>query len=979
MPGKPPGQWSAIRVFTILPGTLAIDRKPIDHAVQDLSALSRPRLAPPDGDWAALRKRLEADPFTAPIMEKILSSAKQFITQDWWKNFPKNDTADGSTDKAERAKLGIKFREIGRNLAIVALAHKFTGDERFRPVYDYALRAANFSPGGETSPEYHGSTAKWGTQWIPHLAYIYDLGWNDYSPEQRAQFREGLAWRIDAVFNKANSWRNADGRILTVGIGAFAQSHPYENSQIAMPGVLLLSGEHPVADALTPVMLNYLLGVGSGHGPEGAWNEAGAYVFFKSKMMLDAALVANKLLPGLRIAEYPWFTDVGNFVIQLAPPGMKRQGFGEYTADMNSPERRNNLAYLLQRVTALSGSPAARKTLDGLAGAGFGISAYDSIVPLVAGYASTAPHPKFSASDATLPAAKIYTEPGWFFVSNKSPSDWDQAGAANRLVTIARPRGGYSHSYSHDGAFVWQALGTTLSAGGGIATYGDAYSRNSFSHNGILVNGRGASFRNLYSENPISSRPLFWSHDEATGTTRWAGDMTGGFLVSPEDEVKMSNAPYLKGVSADRGVPGLQRWIRSYALINGRDAVIVDDLAMRSDAEPARFTWLFHVPKITPVEHDDPSGLRASYTIDNAVATVRQFSSTPVDVKHLRGWDTLKNPITGTDYKASVEKAFKRYDKPVGLEDISGEVIAATTEPVRETRFITVLTARPKDAENPADVKIIPDSVIITRDGKADRVTIDGPESPDVVNIPVKELRHFAEETDPYHLPPSGTVEKLDLPTAESTEVEWLRRDNFSDAAWVNRWWVESETALVRSIPGHGLEIRNDPRDPEKTGGTTIWMRADAPDRLVVRLRASNDPEEKNNACNLNMILRARQSGEVPLAFGTRTGDYPELHKESNYIVTFTGGYKPGWSRIRRDPGFEKVAESDIRSEPGKTYEVVYFLDGGRLRTWINGKLIHDWADPQPLPNGKLGFRTWHSNVQVHSIEIGRISKGKSL
>jgi len=81
-PDAAPEQWSAIRTFTITPGTLSIDRTPIARAAADLAALPRPRLAPPDNDWAALRKRLEADYFTAPIIKHLLSSAEGILTKD---------------------------------------------------------------------------------------------------------------------------------------------------------------------------------------------------------------------------------------------------------------------------------------------------------------------------------------------------------------------------------------------------------------------------------------------------------------------------------------------------------------------------------------------------------------------------------------------------------------------------------------------------------------------------------------------------------------------------------------------------------------------------------------------------------------------------------------------------------------------------------------------------------------------------------
>jgi len=855
---------------------------------------------------------------------------------------------------------------------VAALAHKFTGDARFNPVYDLALRAAKFPQGGETSPEFHGATQKWGTQWIPQLAILYDLGWQEYTPEQRAQFREGLRWRLDAVFNRGLSWRDSSGNPLVSGLAGSSASHPEENAHLATMGVLLMAGEMPLADELTPVVLNYLLGVGSVYGPEGGWNEAGAYVIYKAKMAFDAALIANKLLPGLRIAEYPWFHDLGDFVIQLTPPGMRRQGFGHYTADMSGPDRLGSLAYFLQRVVALDGSPSARQSLKGLAGTGFDTAVYDRVAPLVAGYASNAPHPAYSAAGATLPAAQIWEEPGWIFAANESPSDWNHAKDAVRLISLARPRGGYSQSYSHDGAFVWQAFGTTLSAGGGIVSNKDPYSESGFSHNGILIDGHGASFRNLLSENPVSARPLFWKHDPATGLTQWAADTTGAFLVSPEGEVKNSNAPHLKDLPVDRGALGLQRWIRHYALVNGRDAIIVDDLAMRADVPPARFTWLHHVPHVVPVEHDNASNLRARYTIDGVEATVRQSTSVPVEVKHLRGFDTLINPITGTDYGPSSKKVSKQAGHELTPADISGEVITATTEPVREARFITVLTARPQSEEPPAQVAFTPDGLTITRGEKTTRVALDAPEGSSEVNIPIIALRQFAETTDPYRLPPTGTMEKLALPSAESTDVEWLRRDDFSDAAWVNRWWVETENALVRTLPGQGLLIRN---SSEKSSGTTLWLRAEAPEHLAIRLHIIPEPKGQEKAPHWGIILRARQANGEALALGTRTGDDASLSKESNYRVTLSNSI----SRILRNPGAVQEAELEVPQALGKSQELVTTFEDGRLRSWMDGRLVLDWTDPKPHPNGKLGLHISDGNFLIKRVEIGRLLPEKNL
>lgn len=966
-----PFTWSAARSFVISADTPALDRSGIAHAVENLSKLPRPRLGPKNGDWIALRETLEADPTTALVIANVMTRAQKVLRSDWWNQFPESDSAEHLESAQEKNKFMLKLRSIGSDLTIMALAHRLTGEEKYAPVYAYALKAALFPPGGETSPEFNGSMAKWGTRWTANLATIYDLGWHEYTSEQREQFREGLRWRIDAIFNQKASWydKEIDG-IHVNGIAGGSVSHPYENSQVGSVAVLLMAGELPVADQLTPLVLNYLLGVGGGHGPDGAWNEGGDYIYGKTAHMLDHALVADHLLPDLCVSQQPYFRNLGDFLIQFTPPGMKRQGFGDNwgkeLSNKNSPDRLSIFAGTLHQIVALTGSPTARRTLDDLTGAGIKTYSETAPVPLFAAY--TNQHPELSPSEsAAVPPVQYLKEPGWFFVSNESPSDRAKAGDAVRLITLARPRGGYGHSYSHDGAYVWQAYGTTLSAGGGVSVYEDRYSRSSFSHNGILVDGRGAVPRSDLSPNPISARPLYWIHDPATNTTRWGADLTGSYLVPVQSEEERERTLKIDQ-PVDFGAPGLQRWIRHYILANGRDVVIIDDLAMREGAAPARFTWLHHVPAAVSVESDESTDLRACYVIDGVEASVLQAASVVVKTQHLRGFDTLTNPITKTDYLARTKKSFaSKAKRDLTPDDISGELILRTTDPVKEARFVTVLTARSKTDPEIPEITVDPKEIHIVRAKESVTISLDGA-SQDRMSIPVTEARHFAESSDPYRLPSSGPVENLRLSDSESLSVEWLRKDDFSDASWVNRWWVENQSSALWANPGSGLEVRFDPKGPKKGGGTNLWLRADAPDRLAARIIVSTG-SSKDNHCNLNLLLRGRAGSQRGLVFGSRSGAYKELQVQPNYIITIT----PEWSRLRRDPGFTMVSESTAHSEVGKDYELLYLVDQGRIRAWMNGQPLHDWTDKKPLPNGKFGFRTWKSDLTIHSIEIGRI------
>ncbi|HWL53203.1 MAG TPA: DUF6250 domain-containing protein [Chthoniobacteraceae bacterium] len=191
--------------------------------------------------------------------------------------------------------------------------------------------------------------------------------------------------------------------------------------------------------------------------------------------------------------------------------------------------------------------------------------------------------------------------------------------------------------------------------------------------------------------------------------------------------------------------------------------------------------------------------------------------------------------------------------------------------------------------------------------------------------------------------------------------------EHFHDERWRDRWWVESQGAVVGRTEA-GITISN----PQSgtSGGTTIWLRRRLPENVIVRVGARTHAPVEGNACNLNVVLHALEPDGAPVRPG-RSGDYPELHVIPNLIVTFTGGSAPGWSRIRRNPGFRLVSEAACRAEPNRQYELDYVLNQGQIAVWINGECRHCWRDAQPLNGGYFGLRTWCSNVSFTAVRIG--------
>jgi hypothetical protein len=101
------------------------------------------------------------------------------------------------------------------------------------------------------------------------------------------------------------------------------------------------------------------------------------------------------------------------------------------------------------------------------------------------------------------------------------------------------------------------------------------------------------------------------------------------------------------------------------------------------------------------------------------------------------------------------------------------------------------------------------------------------------------------------------------------------------------------------------------------------------------------------------------------------SGLYSEYHRLPNYIWTLTSTH----TRLRRNPGFELLSEDrSTVTEPDRTYRLALTVERGRIRCYLDGRLIHDATDPDAHRRGKLAFRTyqtrlWWDNLRIYRIE----------
>ncbi len=909
--------WSAARSFIIAGDTPTWDRTAIDRAAEILAAKPHPRLAPGIG-WDEWREVLEADPETAAWLGQVIGNADKAAKRDWWADFPVTDAKDESPYDDQQ------WAGIAGEIAAAAFAYRLTGDEKYAPARDLAVALAGFAKGGMASPEYHGPPRKWPTQITEYLAVCYDWLYEDMDEADRATVRDSVQWRLRATYLEKASWQ-AGGDIHRSGVSMFCQSHPYENFMWSMPGVMLMAGDLDLADELVPLCLNYLTGVTSAHGPDEGWNEGLAYGGWKGESMLRASMYVQLLVPDLRLDRNPYYARLGDWYAHLMPLGIQRIAFGDYAADPKGKRgtQRNDARYAFM----LTGETRFRDRWHALREElGSDFSARPWLEMLASG---TLPVEETPSEE--IPS-DVFKEAGWVMASTRKPSEPGTYEDAVGMIFKCRPRGGYGHSFRSEGDFVWHAFGQVLSAGGGSTAYPDPHARHSMSHNVVLVNGVGQEWNPRDPAYPFCGRLL--AYQEADGYTYWAGDMTNAYQT----------------------VPGLLRWHRHVVFVGGEWFAIYDDLAMKPGADPARFSRLFHVAPDAALNLD---GATATYAMENVRANVSFGRPDGLDIVDAGGRESFRNQITGEDMYEKTSEALQSKGRGIAEANWMAHSIWATnTEPAMSAGFITVLTAwRDSDAEP----RIIMGEASAEVEGVA--VSFGGGDADIVVDVPA--TREHALATDPLPAFTGADADSVEI-GGDAYQVEWIAKETFDGG--LQRWAIEG-TSEVQVRDGK-LAVRDILDDKANVG--TFWFRQDLPRDVFIRFRAKAVAPADQNAANLNLFLHATELDGSPLRYG-RTGQYSLYHEIPNYIVTLVGGTRDGWSRARRDPGFNLIHEAEARSEVGTEYEICVTYVDGRLRYYLDGKKLHDVTDEDPLPGGKFGIRTWSTDAWWDDVEIGRV------
>jgi len=198
----------------------------------------------------------------------------------------------------------------------------------------------------------------------------------------------------------------------------------------------------------------------------------------------------------------------------------------------------------------------------------------------------------------------------------------------------------------------------------------------------------------------------------------------------------------------------------------------------------------------------------------------------------------------------------------------------------------------------------------------------------------------------------------------EVFRLRLLCASDFNDAEALARDWVVEGRPRASIAKGRLLV---DAFGSDRAA--TLWYRAEFEADLLVEFAGVTVPP--HGACNFNLFLHASELDGSDVLSRQRSGSYSDYHEINNYIFTLT----EGWSRFRRDPGFQCLSEDlTLQAKPNVSYRVVILQQGGRLRSLVNDRLIHDVTDPQPHTRGRIALRTWNTALAYDRFRVWSVS-----
>jgi hypothetical protein len=471
----------------------------------------------------------------------------------------------------------------------LAFVYMMTGEKQYgAAARKWILHLASWDPDGPTNFKLNCEAAK---PMLYRLPRAYDWAYDALTAADRDKVRQTMRRRaIDA-------WESGE-----VGRGVGHLNRPYAshgNRTFHKLGECAIAflGEIPEAETWLDYAVNkFYAAYPVWCDDDGGWHEGAAYwAGYMGKIVwwLQAAQSALQI-DGL---QKPFFAQVGDFPLYVAPPGSPNMGFGDLSHQPPSAGVGTFMEYF-ERASA---------NRPGSSHAGYwrwwteqwGMARATGIAGFL--YEANLQDLPEARPPADLPPSKVFRGIGVASLHDTLTNSAQDV----HLLFKASPFGSQSHGHNPQNSFQLNAYGEALLT---TCVYRDYYGskfhyqwcHSTKAHNAVLVDGQGQT-----SHSPASIGSIL------------------DFELKPEMD-------YVIGSAAEAYGGRLERYRRSVAFVKPDVIVICDDLAATNEV-----TFQFMLHGLAPFAVEDKAG-RAKIEQPKAGATVQYLTPTPLT---FRQWD----------------------------------------------------------------------------------------------------------------------------------------------------------------------------------------------------------------------------------------------------------------------------------------------------------------------------------------------------
>jgi hypothetical protein len=416
-------------------------------------------------------------------------------------------------------------------------------------------------------------------------------------------------------------------------------------------------------------------------------------------------MYARMTIPDLHLERNPFYRGLGDFFLYQTPVGVIRPAWGDMGYQyryhtLGQHAYRRKLAYLTGDKRLLTARSSWKKAFENgdVELLPLGEPEIHEITDYPRPWMEYALSHYFSEPKAEVdyPKARLFPIAGWAMGYTEPPGTLEGFRKGVGFVTNCRPRGGYSHSHQSNSGFELYAYGEVIATGGGSRSNSDPTAKSSQSHNVVLINGEGQGEVEGTRDRLNAGRIVAWKNTED--------------LVYVCSDVRNAYVNH----------PDLESFERHFCCVRNRYFVVYDDLALKPEANPATFSWLYHVLPDVPVEI---GGAGFKYVLNNVNVQVHHLGETgPLEILNMSGDNWYRNPITGVDHYEKAQKQVIKKKEGVWafFEDLSRvhNNLWVNTELRREAKFLSAILPFQKGEQEPEVQKLAPGVISVKMDGE---------------------------------------------------------------------------------------------------------------------------------------------------------------------------------------------------------------------------------------------------------------------